>query len=815
MHLIFGVINGYPDGTFGPNNTVSYAEATAMILRALDYENEVKKSSEVWPNNYMSQAKKLSLFSNAGSLIADDGAKRGNVAIMLWNMLRTGVCTPVGQNSNGIVYGQGEKLLNIKMTKFIYLEDALINNIDFDDDLEDAEIEIKTPKKITIKMDAMNAAKMYGQKYNILYNNSTKKVEQMEKSSDNTIKEGEIEKLTSSKIYLDTGSSKGYELPDDDNILLYGIDDLEDATSATLIFEGSTLKYVVAFPPENVYLALVTDNDVTVSKKDGIKVVNYKTSSAKSYALADEDDIPDEDDIILYYLNSDNEIVIISKTCLDDSELVENASKTKITLEDAGKITLGSTDTYYVAKVTSSSLKSMSISDIEPDEDSADVLEFGGIKYIVVYVGGVEAAEKENAADLKNYQSSLTSYITKANKISEKSYTQSTYAALIKALDAAQTVKDSSSQYKNLSKVKTAYNNLKSAYDKLSKATSSTEKETVATKYELRTLVNSSTITTIVKNKSTYTTASYSTFNTALSSAKTILAKTNATKANIQSAIDKLESAIEGLVKVVEDKERTEAISNLNKALESAKKVGSASEYTKDSYDNFTVYLNEAKAIKTSTAELADIIKATENLERAIRLLEKGVSQAINVLNDLLLQSKDYIDSEDDYMPETFVVLKNAVTNAEKVKDNSASTSSAIEKAAEDLEKAIDGLEKVDTVLTSVVNKAKKYRIESVTDLINEPQSTRKEKLEKISALEEAMEREDSEVKIVTKSLNAKIAEAKSIASKEEWEASGLYTGTYEDMQSALKKAEEELKKDMVTSEELRTAYTNLSDALK
>ena len=260
-----GIINGYPDGTFGSKNTVSYAEATAMIMRALEYEDVVSKSTEVWPNNYVNQAKKLSLYSQVGTINSSDGAKRGNVAIMLWNMLRTGVCTPVGQNSNGIIYGEGEKMINKKMTKFIYLEDATIKDIDFDDDYKEANVKFKDTRTITVTLDALEAAKMYGQKFDILYNVSAKRIEQIEKSSSNTVKEGEIEKLTSSKIYIDGGNSKGYELPDDDNILLYGIDDMEDAVTATLVFDGSSLEYVAMFPPEQVYLAIVTDNDVTVS----------------------------------------------------------------------------------------------------------------------------------------------------------------------------------------------------------------------------------------------------------------------------------------------------------------------------------------------------------------------------------------------------------------------------------------------------------------------------------------------------------------------------------------------------------------------
>ena len=78
-----------------------------------------------------------------------------------------------------------------------------------------------------------------------------------------------INLLKSNKIYLN-GSSTGYKLPDDKNILLYGVDDLYEAVTATLVFADSKLKYVVGFAPEKVYLALVTNTEVTVSKKKSL-----------------------------------------------------------------------------------------------------------------------------------------------------------------------------------------------------------------------------------------------------------------------------------------------------------------------------------------------------------------------------------------------------------------------------------------------------------------------------------------------------------------------------------------------------------------
>lgn len=726
-----GIINGYPDGKFAPNNKVSYAEATAMILRALEFEEVVSKSTEVWPNNYINQAKKLELYDSVGTFNSNNSAIRGNIAIMLWNMLRTGMCEPVGENSNGLIYGEGEKMLNVKMPKFTYLEDAKIIDIDFDDDYKEADVEFKGDSKIEVKYDALEAAKMYGQKFNILYNKNTKKIELIEKTSENTIKEGEITDIKSSKIYITGGSSRGYELPDDDNILLYGIDDIDEAVFATLVFDGNDLEYVIAFPPEDVYLAIVTANNITVSKKDGIKVVNYKTSSAKSYAVADDSNIPEKDDIILYYINVDNELVILKKADLYESELIKNASKTKITLEEKGKITLGEVGDYEVAKVEASSLKAMSISDIEAEDDSAFVLEFAGKQYIVVYVGGVEAAEKELAEEMSTYKSYLSSYIKKAKGLSEKSYTQASYAPIIKALTEAEKIYALKSP--TLSQLKTAYNNLKTAYDGRKAATTTTEKNTVADKYALRVLVNGD-VATCVKNKSLYTTDSYNKFNTALTTANNLLAKTNATEKNLENAINNLKTAMAGLVKKTDDTARQTAISKLTTALNKAKNIGVSSNYDSNSYANFKAWWDAAKAVNTTTASTTDIENAAKNLETAITLLDKNTDKTREELNSLLDSARLKLNEKEVYTEESYSKLKTIIDEAELTKSNSNASDETLKKVITSVKNAMNDMVTVEQEFERVIDLANEYKVKLDIDLAGFSKLTYSQKLAKIKS---------------------------------------------------------------------------------
>lgn len=78
-----GIITGYPDGTFVPSANVTNAEAEAMLVRVLGYQPVV---SGVWPMNYVSKAAEIGI-TRGMNLVAGTAAIRGNVAIMTSNSL--------------------------------------------------------------------------------------------------------------------------------------------------------------------------------------------------------------------------------------------------------------------------------------------------------------------------------------------------------------------------------------------------------------------------------------------------------------------------------------------------------------------------------------------------------------------------------------------------------------------------------------------------------------------------------------------------------------------------------------------------------
>ena len=82
-----GIINGYEDGTFRPNDNVAYEEALKMIVCTLGY-TDISVDSTPWYSLYLSQAKKLGITDVADGLgSAGTPASRACIAQMLYDSL--------------------------------------------------------------------------------------------------------------------------------------------------------------------------------------------------------------------------------------------------------------------------------------------------------------------------------------------------------------------------------------------------------------------------------------------------------------------------------------------------------------------------------------------------------------------------------------------------------------------------------------------------------------------------------------------------------------------------------------------------------
>ena len=78
------IINGYEDGTFRPDQPVTYAEAIKMIVCSLGYGPVVDTKLTPWYQGYIDVANQIGLTKGAATM-ADNGASRGLVAQLISN----------------------------------------------------------------------------------------------------------------------------------------------------------------------------------------------------------------------------------------------------------------------------------------------------------------------------------------------------------------------------------------------------------------------------------------------------------------------------------------------------------------------------------------------------------------------------------------------------------------------------------------------------------------------------------------------------------------------------------------------------------
>ena len=686
-----GIINGYPDGRFGPDETVTYAEATTMAIRALGYDDEVGKSTEIWPNNYTSYAKKLDLYDGMGTFTANKGAARGDVAIVLWNMLRTGVCTVVGQSGNTLKYGQGQRMIS-KYKNYTYLKDATVTSVKFDDNYSKATVKIADDKdSLSLSMTSAEVLKYYGRKLEVMYKNSTKKLCSITDQKAYKVKSGSITKVTSKKIEIDDDE---YTLPSKSDILLYKVDSLSEAIDATLILDGSTVKYVIASGAREIKIGFVDEVDVKISKKVyGMKVKVAGSSRVTTYELINEKDMPKEGSVIIYYVNSKDQVGIIKELTEDNASSIGSLTSKKIKI---GKTTYTyDADTFTVLNVGTSSIKNLSFTKIDEDNDLVYVYENAGQTYLIVFEDSAN-----NKTESNKIKKDLESYIKNVDGKKEASYSQATYMKYYNALETAKTlVKSSSATNKKLQQ---ALTDLKEAVSGLRTVTSySAEGKIAKARSDLRGLVNGKAAT-IVSDKAKYTSASYSAFEKKLKTANTLLSEDDTTETEVKNAYNALNDAItNGMVLEANTQEHKDAVKLLEDALSKADGK-TESDYTAASWKTFKTARDKATTIKANpSAYTATSIKDAANaLISAIDKLESAADTELNKLNALIADCVRDVEDSNYYIESTYSGYEKALQAALQV--DSGDSVEVIKKATKDLTSAKNNLVTVKSVFDAL-----------------------------------------------------------------------------------------------------------------
>lgn len=535
------LVNGYADGTFKPDGKVTYGEATTMIVRALGYEDAVKKSKLSWPDNYMDYAdEELELFKNMSTFKASSNAIRGDVALILWNALRTGTAEIVAENSSGLVYGQGTPMIS-EYLGYNYLRDAEIVDVEFDDDYKTAEVEFKEEGKKKTKsfeFDAEDVFEMYGKKVTILFSAKDNSILSLDSDTDLKTVRGEVSNITETKIYI-TSKSSGYKIPDDDCILLYGIEELDDACEVILLVDGSKAEYCIAMGADDVTAGIVIDDRKKIDDEYGIKVREVgQSKGGEEYLLADEDNWPSGDSIILYYVNDDDLLVVLRYVTAEDAEVIADMDDDYIKISKKVYYEFDDEEDYDVYLVNGSKIKEGDLDDIDIKADTLATIEYNAHLYFFVFVDGITDSLDPDVVDAYD---ELVEWIEEAEDLDEEDYSQKSYAYLMEVLEEAREYDYSYS----VSKLEKMAKKIEDAIDELEKPKKS-ERDTIAAKKELREFVNDDCLE-IIEDEDKYTRRSFEDFYEVYDEALDMLTWDDADLDEIEEMIEALEDAIDDL----------------------------------------------------------------------------------------------------------------------------------------------------------------------------------------------------------------------------------------------------------------------------
>lgn len=92
-----GLVTGYGDNTFRPENDICYSEAIKVLVSAVGYSS-VAKQNGGYPDGYMTIAARTGIIKNV-QFVRDEAATRENVAKLLYQTMQVEIADPVyGQN---------------------------------------------------------------------------------------------------------------------------------------------------------------------------------------------------------------------------------------------------------------------------------------------------------------------------------------------------------------------------------------------------------------------------------------------------------------------------------------------------------------------------------------------------------------------------------------------------------------------------------------------------------------------------------------------------------------------------------------------
>lgn len=304
------IITGYEDGTFRPDNNVSYEEALTMIIRAIGYENYSAPGS-VWYSRYVSSAQRLGITKNAVGSVGTP-ATRACIAQFIYDTLE------VNARENDEIQEETimETYLGLLKEEGVIASNGVTSLSSPDVTLRDNEILIadkKTGATETFRVDNVNEYKNQlgatvsyyykedkatGYKDIIMF--SVKAATKSETIKADQLAKNTCDNLTIAYYKNDTTTNTSKFSLAADNVVIYN-DKLYGSTASASKFQTSMLPTI----GEITVLDTDGDNDYDVVFIESYELFAVSTVSASTYTVTDKITSTAGKSIVLDYKDDD------------------------------------------------------------------------------------------------------------------------------------------------------------------------------------------------------------------------------------------------------------------------------------------------------------------------------------------------------------------------------------------------------------------------------------------------------------------------------------------------------------------------------
>ena len=399
---------------------------------------------------------------------------------------------------------------------------------------------------------------------------------------------------------------------------------------------------------------------------------------------------------------------------------------------------------------------------------------------------------------VKADKTQLKALIDEASNKNKAEYTSASWKVLEAALKNAQSVYDTEDATQK--SVQDACDSLRTSIDGLKVKVDKSELQALITKAK-------------DKKEADYTADSWKVFAGALANAENELKSEKSTPETVKAAQDTLSDAIKGLTakKQVDKSELQKLI------VEATGKV--ESQYTPESWTAFTTALgtaNEVNGNKDATQETVD--QACVNLRAGIDgLTAKADKTQLQALIDEAGNK-----NKDEYTEESWASFETALNEAKSVFANENASQDVVDKAFENLSKAIEELKfnksQLKVVIDQVENKNSEDYTEESWETFANALAEARSVFEDENATPESVDQAYRKLNEAINGLTVKVnkPELKELIDKVQDKKSEDYTdASWDAFETALEEAKAVLEDEDATSEQISQAYRKLDEAIK